>query len=225
MPYLVGQRQLRHFRRHSAVVIDESDDPSVQRSLGRLVHPPNRFRICFVSLANATGCARCGCYPGKTKSTASKISVNNIAVVNLYSEYVEYRMYISKMLFFFRTCRWTRTRGRNPRGCRANANLKSYWRRCSPCRKDLARRTFVGACTPCRRRSAVVKVFSLEARPNFSSYTVIIRKKKKKKRKRQKKLLSSTLWIRSWTKVRNLILKLCNAIILGIKKLNFYFAM
>lgn len=79
MPYLVGQRQLRHFRRHSAVVIDESDDPGVQGSLGGLVHPTDRLRIRFVSLANATGCARCGCYPGKTKSTAGKISVNNTA--------------------------------------------------------------------------------------------------------------------------------------------------
>lgn len=180
MPYLVSQRQLRHFWRDSAVVIDKSDDPSVQRSLGRLVHPSNRFRIRFVSLANATGCARCGCHPGKAKCAASKISVNNITLVNLYSEHVDYRMYISNTPFFFRTCRWTRTRGRNPRGFLANANLKSYWRRCSPCRKDLARRTFVGVCTPCRRRSVMVKVFSLEARPNFSTYAVILRKKKKK---------------------------------------------
>lgn len=181
VPYLVSQRQLRHFWRYSAVVIDKSDDPSVQRSLGGLVHPSNRFRIRFVSLANATGCARCGCYPGKAKCAASKISVNNITFGEsvfradvLTWSYV----YFKYAILFSRTCRWTRTRGRNPRGFLANANLKSYWRRCSPCRKDLARRTFVGVCTPCRRRSVTVKVFSLVARPNFSTCAVILRKKK-----------------------------------------------
>jgi hypothetical protein len=55
VPDLVGQRQLRDFRRHSGVVVDERDDAGVQRPLGRVVDAVDVLGVTLVGLANAAG--------------------------------------------------------------------------------------------------------------------------------------------------------------------------
>ena len=53
MANLVGERELRHLRRHPGVVVDEGDDAGVQRSLGRVVDAVDVLRVPLVRLADA----------------------------------------------------------------------------------------------------------------------------------------------------------------------------
>ena len=55
VPDLVGQGQLRHFRRDPAVVVDKGDDAGVEAPLGRVVHAVDVLRVTLVRLANAAG--------------------------------------------------------------------------------------------------------------------------------------------------------------------------
>lgn len=69
------QGQLRHLGRHAAVVINERDDPSVQRSLGRLIQPTDGFRVSLVFLADAARRARRRGDPGQAQSASGEVSV------------------------------------------------------------------------------------------------------------------------------------------------------
>lgn len=75
MPYLMCQRQLRHLRRHPAVIIHKRNNPRIKRPLRRLVHPSDRFRVSLVPLANTTRSTRCTRDPRQTQSASGKITV------------------------------------------------------------------------------------------------------------------------------------------------------
>lgn len=61
--YLVGQSELRHFRRHPTVIVDEGYDAGVEGTFRRLVHASYGFRVRFVPLAYAARGARSARYP------------------------------------------------------------------------------------------------------------------------------------------------------------------
>lgn len=63
MSNLVGQSQLADFRRHSTIVVNESDDTSVERSLRALVDASNGFCVRFVLLTYPARGATCAGYP------------------------------------------------------------------------------------------------------------------------------------------------------------------
>lgn len=50
MAYFMSQCQLWHLRGHSAVVVDERDDPSVQTAFSGLIHSPDRLGVSLVLL-------------------------------------------------------------------------------------------------------------------------------------------------------------------------------
>lgn len=54
MPDFVSQRELRHLRRHSGIVVDEGDDAGVEGSLGRVVDTVDVLGVPLVGLAYAT---------------------------------------------------------------------------------------------------------------------------------------------------------------------------
>lgn len=76
MTYLMRQSQLRHFRRHAAVVIHESYDAGIEGSLGGLIQTGHGLGISLELLADATGRAGRGSDPGKPKCTAGEIPVD-----------------------------------------------------------------------------------------------------------------------------------------------------
>lgn len=77
MTYFVSQCQLGNFRRNSAVVIHESDDTGVERSLRGLIHPSYGLGIRFILLANTTGSTGRRSDPSETECTAGKIPIDN----------------------------------------------------------------------------------------------------------------------------------------------------
>lgn len=63
MSDLVRQRELAHFGRHAAVVVDKRDDSSVERPFGALVDAADCLRVCLVLLADAARGAASAGYP------------------------------------------------------------------------------------------------------------------------------------------------------------------
>lgn len=69
------ESKLRHFRRHSAIIIHEGNNAGVQGPLCGLVHATDRLGVSLVLLANASGGAGSGSHPSKTESATGEIPV------------------------------------------------------------------------------------------------------------------------------------------------------
>lgn len=76
MTYLVCQSQLRHLRRHTAVVIHESYDTGVEGSLSGLIQTGHGLGISLKLLADTSGRAGRGGDPGESERTAGEVSVD-----------------------------------------------------------------------------------------------------------------------------------------------------
>jgi hypothetical protein len=55
---LVGQRELRDFRRNATIIVDKGDDASVETSPGSTRIARHVLRVDFVAFTDATGSAR-----------------------------------------------------------------------------------------------------------------------------------------------------------------------